>query len=415
MSLIHFPRLDKKSYIIIGFIFYSWITYTLNEYVIKGIVPYDCRLFDKICQFLIYIPYFIYLKMKRKKRKTNSSEESLINNNKKNEELRKFRGFTKRDGLMFFIVIILDLLTDNTYTIYYNHLNPKYGDFIKINIRLIFVFIFSTFYSRQIYHRHKIFSQLIIILLTTGIDILKIISKNDNYNFEAKYIILILLLCISEALILSFKHYLLEIKCFRIESVSFLFGFLNFVFTSILILLKHYFGSAIFFNEKNIEFINFEYKTKKDFEKIIFSFITNSIVFLFFYKCLQECTPNHILLAFTVCRYLPNLKESFSEEEKTLYLIIYSSSFIIIFLCVLIFLEIMELNFCKLSYNTRRNILKRERIEEKKSGKDSSINDSNNSNNRTSKIQDGDYIFNVNTKYTIISLDSKNSNESISK
>ena len=130
MALILFPKLDKKSYLIIIFISFCWITYTLNDLEIKGILPYDNKLFDKICQFLIYIFYFIFLYIKRKRKKENLDNELLLTEEKKIDESQKF---TKKNLMTFALAIFLDILSDTAYTIYYD-LKPSYGDFIRINI-----------------------------------------------------------------------------------------------------------------------------------------------------------------------------------------------------------------------------------------------------------------------------------------
>ena len=99
MALILFPKLDKKSYLIIIFISFCWITYTLNDLVIKGILPYDNKLFDKICQFLIYIFYFIILFIKRKRRKVIWSNELLLTEEKK---LMNFKNLQKK--ILYYLV-----------------------------------------------------------------------------------------------------------------------------------------------------------------------------------------------------------------------------------------------------------------------------------------------------------------------
>ena len=270
--------------------------------------------------------------------------------------------------------------------------------------------MFSNFYSRIIYHKHRIISLIIITLFTTVIDIIKNYRDDNDFYLKFKNDILLIMISLSDGLVICFKHYLLEIKLFQIETVSFSFGFINFLFTVILMILQHFIGDSIFFN-KHAKFINFEYRSIKDWEKIIISFIINSISFLFLYKCLQEFTPNHVLLTFILCRYISNLKDSYEGEYKLVYLILYGAFFVICFICILIFLEILELNFCNLNENTRRNILKRGKKEEKKLGVNHSINDSdnnnsntnnsksnnsnsNNSNTRESRIQDKEYLYN---------------------
>ena len=67
MSIIVFPKLDKKAYTLLIFIGTSFLSYIINL-LIYGIKPFKSKLFDHICIFLIVIPYLLY-KIKKKKLK----------------------------------------------------------------------------------------------------------------------------------------------------------------------------------------------------------------------------------------------------------------------------------------------------------------------------------------------------------
>ena len=398
-GLIEFPKLDKKAVLIIIFITYSCITYLINKYIICGIVPYENQLLDKICQFLIYIPIFIFIGIKKIKHSDEEEESLLI---KKIDNNKKSKNFTRKDKMILIIMIIVDMINDNLYTIFDERINPSSGNFVWINIMIIFMLIFSHFYSREIFYKHKLLSLFIIIILTSIIDVVKIVRNKDEYKLNTKNVIIIVVVTIIDAVVICYKHYILENKNLRIEKVSSLFGFFIFLGIIILMIMQYYIGDSIFFNE-HPDFVNFGYKTLKDWGKIIFSFIVNSIDFFWYFKILKEFSPFHVNLCYIVCRYLPNLEDSYNNNNKTLLLIIFSIFFIIVFFCFLVFLEIMELNFCNLNFYTRRNILQREQKEKEDLiiGIEDDILSSENKKtkkpaNCSSLLEQGEYYFDLN-------------------
>ena len=393
-GLIEFPKLDKKAKLVIVFLAYTCISYLINDGIVSGILPYKNQFFDKICQFLIYIPYFIFVRIKNKK---HSDEEEILTQKRVNTF--KNKNFTRKDKIVLVIMIIVDILNDSLYTIFDERISPSNGSFAWLNIILIFILIISFVYSSQIYYKHRVLSLFIIIILTSIIDGFKISRNKDKYKLNIKNVIIIVELSIMDAFVICYKHYLLENKNFGIEQVSFLFGFIIFLSFLILMIIQYYFGDSIFFNQ-HPDFVNFGYKTLKDWGKIIFSFIVNSIDFFLYYKILKEFSPFHINLSYIICRYLPNLEDSYNDTNKTLLLIIFSIFFIIVFFCFLVFLEIMELNFCNLNFYTRRNILIREQKEKEDLiiGIEEDIlnEEGKKSINKNSKLENEEYYFNLN-------------------
>ena len=398
-GLIEFPKLDKKAKLVIIFLAYTCISYLINDGIVSGILPYENQFFDKICQFLIYIPYFIYIEIKNKKHsyKVEEEEEDILNQRRVNTF--KNINFTRKDKIILIIMIIVDILNDSFYTIFDERINPSNGSFAWLNILLICTLIFSFFYSNQIYYKHRLLSLFIIIVLTSIVDVFKIVNNKDDYKLSTKNVIIIVILTIMDAIEICYKNYLLGNKNFRIEIVSFSFGFIIFLSFIILMIMQYYIGDSMFFNE-HPDFVNFGYKTLKDWGKIFFSFIVNSIDFFLYYKILKEFSPFHVNLSYIICRYLPNIQDSYTETNKTLLLIIFSIFFIIVFLCFLVFLEIMELNFCNLNFYTRRNILKREQKEKEDLTlgieDDISSEEGKKSLNKNSKLENEEYYFNLN-------------------
>ena len=94
--------------------------------------------------------------------------------------------------------------------------------------------------------------------------------------------------------------------------------------------------------------------------------------------------PNYVLISFQFSKFVEVLLDE--EDNKKYYCIIF---FVFQLFCLLIYLEILELNFCNLNNNTKRNIELR------------SILDSTGESGRDSTVGIG--AIDINSDYTIIS------------
>ena len=94
---------------------------------------------------------------------------------------------------------------------------------------------------------------------------------------------------------------------------------------------------------------------------MFFISLTNRLIFnLFSLITNKYYTPSHIILLLVIgeCQF------AFETEENS-ELILPSISYFILFFMILIYLEIIELNFCGLEENLKRNIDERAQIKEK--------------------------------------------------
>ena len=356
MALIIFPKLDKKSLTIIALVVIGCLDYLVNI-LIKGIAPFSSKYFDQICQFLFFAPFLIYNTIKRKPKA--KEVKKLLNN------IYPKVIFTKKNYFIFIIIVIFDLIVNVTYVLYDEELKLTYFNFNRLNIQMILILLFSKLYSNLIYYKHRLICQFIIAILTSIIDVFIVIKRKDEFDFSFINITVYLLTTIIDTIVISYKHYLFEIKFFSVELVSFLFGILNFSFMTILIIIRNFFEKFLCLNKNKCpDFINFEYRTLKDWIIIVASFSLNSIFFLIYYKYIKEFTPNHLILTYFIYIYFSNVSILYGEKHKAVILSIFILIFIIIFICFLVYLEIMELNFCGLNQYTRRNILKREKEED---------------------------------------------------
>jgi len=124
----------------------------------------------------------------------------------------------------------------------------------------------------------------------------------------------------------------------------------------------------------------------------------------FFYKyftilTVKELTPLHKVFIYPIQYFFQKLIISYKLIANSSQKLIVEQYFIdmasdvVAFLGFLIYLEIIELNFCRLNFNIRKNIIKRGNIsanllgESEESSGNSSINDGNDEDDFSSKIE----------------------------
>ena len=83
----------------------------------------------------------------------------------------------------------------------------------------------------------------------------------------------------------------------------------------------------------------------------VLNYILNFIINLLRYLTIYYLTPEYILISFTISRIFNIVIKTKKYECLAL--------FAFQFICLLLYLEIIELNFCGLNKNTRRNISER--------------------------------------------------------
>lgn len=170
------------------------------------------------------------------------------------------------------------------------------------------------------------------------------------------HIILIILEMVLESTVLVYQKYLIDIEFYSVEFVSFIFGFCNSIFLSIIEIINIYCGKIMSLNHAYINIINFEISWT-----IVFSFFCCSIFYIFYYQIIFHFSPLHILIYYITAEFILNF--NIILDNETIIILILILIYILSIFSFLIFLEIIELKFCGLNKNTRRNIIKREQDE----------------------------------------------------
>lgn len=358
MSIIIFPPLEKKIldliiYIILGSCLYSII------YIIDGYSASDNEYFDSLSQFFIYIPYFIYfiyIKFKKQKKENEQKNYFLAKFIKTNKSYSKFK---TKDYIILIFILILTVINNIFISIYKDN-EESDSLFNRFSIQMFVLILLSKYNTNSGYYRHQLVSLSIVTLLSIIIDAILIATNDDFKSKNWFYYIITLLL---DTIELYYQKYLFEIKGLTIPHVSSLFGIVNFISLSIVGIIQIKFDKNFLCINDQCEMI-FNLKISTIENKIILfvSFILNSFYYVCYFKILNHFSPIHYLFCYATFLFITNFDDVISSDN-IIYIIIYCIFFIIIAINLLVYLEILELNFCNLNKYTRRNIMAREVLE----------------------------------------------------
>ena len=375
---ISFGYFDKKYFIIfIIFLITTFIEYFLLFYNDK-ITNYRTKIRTNklllptlayIGQFLCFIPLIISKKYNNKKSSTKNYKSSIeikyIFNNSGN--LITFK------NIILIIIICILLLINNIISLLSSHL-IKIGK-ILFNQTFYFIdylllFLISKFIFKLNYYKHQYYSIAFIILFGLLKYLIKLFTeRNLNYNY--KEVILVLMLQIIHAFIDSYStgniKILMEYKYLSPYFISSIIGIINGLIAIICYFIATYFPC-------NNDFCELIYNNKRYFDNIysIFDDIYPTEIFLYIYTIFQsgiyqiliyitinDFTVCHIFLFYQIIEFADTLVEIFITNKNIFAICIVITSGIFEIFIVLVFLEIIELGFCGLNYNTKRNIKER--------------------------------------------------------
>ena len=289
-----------------------------------------------------------------------------------NIENKKKSKCTKKSFLHFFILYLIFILFFGVfiYLHIYKTKNPEGTEDFQMShyhglcseeaIEIIFILIVSKIILKSKLYIHHYIGLLIFIIFSFGIDILlKLSIFKPKAIFYAIYFVYLLL----DSIYITYEKYMMDKLYYSPFSVVFAVGFLFIITPTIFVILISIYGNNEKFKEKyKIESFD-DYFKAHDYKKIIihvvyltcFRYVLNILKILTIYYF----TPNHIYTTYIVIKLVDYLIKK--EDPIRFFSIIL---FIFQFLGLLIYLEIIELNFLKLNKNTIRNIKEREIIED---------------------------------------------------
>ena len=329
-------------------------------------------LLDSLCLFVGYLLNFIPGWLSNKSSK--SKKKSLIIKEKEKEDTQPFKYIynnpyekylsKKYIAIILFTCILLLLKefinivsikldeNSNLYNIYEDKFNF---------IQYLIIYIFSKF-STQGYYKHQNFSFLIFTL----VEFIKIIyflimkiSKDISIITSITIIIInIIIIILGAVYILSVKeimknNFISPYKC------NYIIGIINtpliiaiYLIISLTPLGKednyYYCGNILTLFKSNIDIINAI--------RLVSLTLFYGLIMLLVNKTIYDFTIYHLYIPLLVEDFIMDIIRIFSEEEDLFELIFLISCFSIEFIMILVFLEIIEVNFCNLNKNLKRNI-----------------------------------------------------------
>ena len=225
--------------------------------------------------------------------------------------------------------------------------------YINYAIELIIISLSTYLILKYKYYKHHILSIAIIVILCIITDILLKNFIHTNFSVVISSIVGVL----GDCIIYTYFKFLIDHKYYYYLDILYIYGIFGLYLLSFIIIII-------------IHSVNESYAIFKEFsdfysEKGVFHIILRFIIFglllqgfcadILEFLILDKLTPNYIIIGFEIGMIPSNLIGN--EGSDRLLVSIIS---VLQLLSLLFYLEILELNFCSLNENTKKNINKRE-------------------------------------------------------
>ena len=393
---ISFGACNKKYWFLILGIFITMIIYMvfangLNYYNSNSaknfinVLSYTFLL--SLGESLMIIPELI---LKKKISSNNiESNNNNINENKskdinskinKNEKIKnrtikyifnkKSIKFSLKENIFFYSAGILKLFSDIIF-IYYQISIEKIDSYMNIitfsfKFEFFFLFLLSKIMYNIRFYRHQYLS----IIILTLFGLIKYIIKYYNKGIGTLFLYMIIHLIYSfiKSLLTVYIKGLMEYKYITPYKACYKYGVINLIIITIIYIIVSFLpcdddneSCSVIFNEKHY------YAHILDTFSIpgLFMFIIlllKAIILVLDYIIILEFSVCHSFLFIELNQILET--SSFKNIKDTyFYSIIVLIFFFLGIFFVLLFLEMIELNICKISYNTKRNIESRAKVD----------------------------------------------------
>ena len=378
MALILLGRLDKKLLIIIVIDIVHLINLiVLNEVSEKFFNNTLINLEEEIG--IIIIGLFMFCKYKEKQNKTYKNKKSF----------------------KYILFLFLFRLIKSSYEIFCINIFDKKYRFTKVlnttNGFILLLMSLVTYISLKYkYYIHHIISMFLYLAIGISIDLILHSYQEIKYDYIYFYIIYV----VNEVLIFCYIKYLMDKLYYNYKEVVIYWGI-----TGLIAIILTYVALYIYQYKLNINnnIIN-ELREYFDFDKLkIVNFIFLQLLYVLlnggiFYSLtilmVDYFKPNYTVITDQIYVFVRCI--AYEDRKNKYYTFI---TFVFQILALLIYFEIIELNFFKLNENTTKNILEREEIEKEEQNEDEQIKE---------EIQEieinGEYIL----RDTITNLDEEN-------
>ena len=307
--------------------------------------------------------------------KTNESKEIISTTS---EEKKKC--FSKRCFLQYFIliftydleIILLSvpiIIAEKTGTATLTSKLPFVsGVFTRESIMIVLIAIISYFILKYRNYIHNNIS--LVLFIITGIILDYMLDKYDE-EFNGKgigIIIMNLFELISSVTNLCYIKYMMDVFYYSYYKIAFALGLSTFILYTLVVPM------FMLDEEQKKSFLDSFNNIGLLISRFIISIILQFFFALLILLTLAYFSPSHMLICICISKLIVSL---IGNQSQIKYFSIIPFAFQ--FFCLMVYLEILELNFCGLNINTRRNIEER--------GEDEMI--SRSSLSRSSTLTDG--------------------------
>lgn len=377
----------------------------LKQYI-KTLLSENSRIVQQFLELNLYnigdlisiIPFLIVkkrtssIKMKLDSNKENPQNDDFIFNNPEDKnEVKSFK--------LIFLFTFVDFISQIISLIYYiilsqNGINIKFEKLhFTLIINIIFIFFFSLLLLHNTFYKHHYFSLIInlfFLLILVIIDSFEIKAKINSRGDEngIKYEIIYILVKIAGTILYSFEDVLLKILFLKHYYSAYTILLYKAIYQIVYIIIFYF---PFFFIElNNQDEKDYIYSMIKKFYenqmKILWSVIFSIISFfynIFIFKIIEIFDPNH----FAITRVFENFgilfygiieKKDEDKEKKFFFILVLKIIiYIILFISVAIFNEIIIINICGLSEKTKLFLDQESKLEKLCEKTDENLDDVN--------------------------------------
>ena len=259
----------------------------------------------------------------------------------------------KNKYLHYFILIVVFILYTAAREIpgflYPGQLSDSDDPFAYIGLEMICLTVVSVFLLKYKYYKHHILSIIGFVICGNACDLLLEYYPHILDSGPALMIIKIIGV-IFDVIFFNVQKYMMEILYYPYWRINIILGITLFCVTTIILIY------VLIDKNSDVAFVvnfykYFEYNAGLIIGKILLSTISFSIFTTLCILNIYYFNPNYFIINFQLSKFVLTLIDS--ENQKKFYCIIF---FLLQTFFLLIYLEIIELNFLGLNYNTKRNI-----------------------------------------------------------
>jgi hypothetical protein len=352
MALILLGRLDKKLLIIIVIDIVHLINLiVLNEVSEKFFNNTLINLEEGIG--IIIIGLFMFCKYKEKQNKTYKNKKSF----------------------KYILFLFLFRLIKSSYEIFCINIFDKKYRFTKVlnttnGFILLLMSLVTYILLKYKYYIHHIISMFLYLAIGISIDLILHSYQEIKYDYIYFYIIYV----VNEVLIFCYIKYLMDKLYYNYKEVVIYWGI-----AGLIAIILTYVALYIYQYKLNINnnIIN-ELREYFDFDKLkivnfiflqlLYVLLNGGIFYFLTILMIDYFKPNYTVITDQIYVFVRCI--AYEDRKNKYYTFI---PFVFQILALLIYFEIIELNFFKLNENTTKNILEREEIEKEEQNEDEQI------------------------------------------